>query len=257
MWHRSMRPRARRCRASRSRPATSWCSTSPAAAEPRRTTHRLTVRLVAQQRRFSSSIRPASANEYENFGLDANYTLIEIATGKQVAVPAPPTTRVTYNVPGLQQRFTKARARARRRDPRRQADRRADPDRGSPPTSSPARERGAASRACIAACHDMVALKTSRSKPSWRGPIRRARSCWCSARCRAGARACARRSSARASTTRAIPFALVRLDGDESVGRSHAPPRRGADGSAVRRPPRDLAAGRRTNNVVPAVETPA
>jgi LPS-assembly lipoprotein len=71
-------------------------------------THKLVVRL-----RNSTAILivdPTSQrNEYENFGLEANYTLAEIATNKPVMTGLA-STRVTYTVPGLQQRFTKARA---------------------------------------------------------------------------------------------------------------------------------------------------
>ena len=71
-------------------------------------THKLIVRL-----RPSTAILivdPTSQrNEYENFGLEANYTLVEIVSNKQV-VTGFATTRVTYTVPGLQQRFAKTRA---------------------------------------------------------------------------------------------------------------------------------------------------
>jgi LPS-assembly lipoprotein len=71
-------------------------------------THRLTIRLSPSTAILI--VDPTSQrNEYENFGLNANYTLVEIATGKPV-VTGFATTRVTYTVPGLQQRFTKARA---------------------------------------------------------------------------------------------------------------------------------------------------
>jgi LPS-assembly lipoprotein len=71
-------------------------------------THRLVIRL--QPTTAILIVDPTSQrNEYENFGLNANYTLVEIPTGKPV-VTGFATTRVTYTVPGLQQRFTKARA---------------------------------------------------------------------------------------------------------------------------------------------------
>jgi LPS-assembly lipoprotein len=71
-------------------------------------THKLVVRL--QPTTAILIVDPTSQrNEYENFGLNASYTLVEIPTGKPV-VNGFATTRVTYTVPGLQQRFTKLRA---------------------------------------------------------------------------------------------------------------------------------------------------
>ena len=71
-------------------------------------THKLVVRL--QPTTAILIVDPTSQrNEYENFGLNANYTMVEIATGRPV-VTGFATTRVTYTVPGLQQRFTKLRA---------------------------------------------------------------------------------------------------------------------------------------------------
>jgi LPS-assembly lipoprotein len=70
-------------------------------------THKLTVRLVPSKSALildSQTLRP----EIENFGLDANYTLTEIVSGK-TAVTGSAVTRVTYNVPGQQQRFAKDR----------------------------------------------------------------------------------------------------------------------------------------------------
>jgi LPS-assembly lipoprotein len=45
----------------------------------------------------------------ENYGIDATYGLIEIATGKQVLTGST-FARVTYDIPGQQQRFARARA---------------------------------------------------------------------------------------------------------------------------------------------------
>jgi LPS-assembly lipoprotein len=45
----------------------------------------------------------------ENYGIDATYGLIEIATGKQVLVGST-FSRVTYDIPGQLQRFARARA---------------------------------------------------------------------------------------------------------------------------------------------------
>jgi LPS-assembly lipoprotein len=71
-------------------------------------THRLIVRLAPSTAILI--VDPTSQrNEYENFGLNANYTLVEIASNKPV-VNGFATTRVTYTVPGQQQRFVKRRA---------------------------------------------------------------------------------------------------------------------------------------------------
>lgn len=45
----------------------------------------------------------------ENYGIDANYALIEIATGKQI-MSGNTFSRVTYDIPGQMQRFARARA---------------------------------------------------------------------------------------------------------------------------------------------------
>src|SRR3954469_2210488 len=45
----------------------------------------------------------------ENYGIDATYGLIEIATGKQVLTGST-FSRVTYDIPGQQQRFARSRA---------------------------------------------------------------------------------------------------------------------------------------------------
>lgn len=45
----------------------------------------------------------------ENYGIDATYGLIEIATGKQVLTGST-FARVTYDIPGQQQRFARTRA---------------------------------------------------------------------------------------------------------------------------------------------------
>src|SRR5262245_48118739 len=71
-------------------------------------THKLVIRLAPSTAILI--VDPTSQrNEYENFGLNASFTMVENATGT-VVVTGGVTTRVTYTVPGLQQRFTKARA---------------------------------------------------------------------------------------------------------------------------------------------------
>lgn len=70
-------------------------------------THKLNIRLVAK---INSVILDVTTGrpEYENFGLDAQYTLTEIATGKSVMTGSA-IARVTYDIPGQQQRFARAR----------------------------------------------------------------------------------------------------------------------------------------------------
>jgi LPS-assembly lipoprotein len=66
-------------------------------------THRLTIRLIPS----SSGIiidRTTGRQEFVNLGLDANYSLIEIATKKPL-LTANAVARVTYDIPGQEQRF--------------------------------------------------------------------------------------------------------------------------------------------------------
>jgi LPS-assembly lipoprotein len=71
-------------------------------------THRLILRLSSS--RTSLIIDPATAlPTSENYGLDVNYGLIEIATGKQVLTGST-FSRITYDIPGGLQRFARARA---------------------------------------------------------------------------------------------------------------------------------------------------
>jgi LPS-assembly lipoprotein len=76
--------------------------------DPAPPTHRLTIRLV----RTGATIvlDPITLRtEFDNFGLDAYFTLTEVASGKNV-VTGSTVTRVTYNAPGQEQRFARARA---------------------------------------------------------------------------------------------------------------------------------------------------
>jgi len=72
-------------------------------------THKLTIRLIPSSSTIildPVTLRP----EFDNFSLDAYFTMIEIATGRTV-MNGNATSRVTYNVPGQEQRFAKARGR--------------------------------------------------------------------------------------------------------------------------------------------------
>jgi LPS-assembly lipoprotein len=66
-------------------------------------THRLDVKLTATQLQVIVDINTARP-DIENYGIDAIYTLTELATGKTV-VRGQTFSRVSYNIPGQQQRF--------------------------------------------------------------------------------------------------------------------------------------------------------
>ena len=71
-------------------------------------THRLTINLSST--RLSVVVDVTTARpELENFGLNAVYTLTEIASGKTVVTDST-FSRVSYDIPGQQQRFAKQRA---------------------------------------------------------------------------------------------------------------------------------------------------
>jgi LPS-assembly lipoprotein len=70
-------------------------------------THRLNLKLSAT--RLSVIVDLTSARpDLENYGIDASYTLTELATGKTV-VEGRAVARVSYDIPGSQQRFARAR----------------------------------------------------------------------------------------------------------------------------------------------------
>lgn len=71
-------------------------------------THRLVLKLSTG--RTSLIVDPLTAlPTSENYGIDATYGLIEVATGKQVLTGST-FARVTYDIPGGLQRFARARA---------------------------------------------------------------------------------------------------------------------------------------------------
>jgi LPS-assembly lipoprotein len=70
-------------------------------------THRLKMTLNAN--RLSVIVDLTSARpDLENYGIDATYTLVEIASGKTV-FEGRAVARVSYDIPGSQQRFARAR----------------------------------------------------------------------------------------------------------------------------------------------------
>jgi len=70
-------------------------------------THELTVRLTSQNAKVIVDVFSARP-EVENFGLDASYRLVEIATGRTVATGTT-FARVSYDTPGQVQRFARQR----------------------------------------------------------------------------------------------------------------------------------------------------
>jgi LPS-assembly lipoprotein len=71
-------------------------------------THRLVIRFNST--RSSLMIDPLTAlPSSENYGIDAQYNLIEIATNKSV-MTGTTFSRVTYDIPGYLQRFARSRA---------------------------------------------------------------------------------------------------------------------------------------------------
>ena len=65
--------------------------------------YKLDIRLTSNQKQVIVDITTARP-EIQNYGIDATYTLTDIATGKKV-VTGQTFSRVSYNIPGQQQRF--------------------------------------------------------------------------------------------------------------------------------------------------------
>lgn len=70
-------------------------------------THRLTIRLSSSNSQVIVDINTGRTS-VQNLGIDASYTLIDLSTGKTV-ISGQTFSRVTYNIPGEQQRFASAR----------------------------------------------------------------------------------------------------------------------------------------------------
>ncbi|MEX0751872.1 MAG: LPS assembly lipoprotein LptE [Xanthobacteraceae bacterium] len=70
-------------------------------------THQLNIRLTSQRRKVIVDLTSARP-DLENYGLDASYSLIELATGKTV-VTGTTFARVSYDIPGQVQRFARIR----------------------------------------------------------------------------------------------------------------------------------------------------
>jgi LPS-assembly lipoprotein len=74
---------------------------------PASATHRLKIRLASTSTQVIADVSTARPDVL-NYGIDATYTLTDIATGK-VVVSGQTFSRVSYNVPGQEQRFAGAR----------------------------------------------------------------------------------------------------------------------------------------------------
>lgn len=70
-------------------------------------THRLDIRLSSTQLQVIVDVHTARP-DVQNFGIDATYNLIDLASGRPV-VTGKTFSRVSYNIPGQQQRFASAR----------------------------------------------------------------------------------------------------------------------------------------------------
>ena len=75
-----------------------------AAASP---THKLVIKLTSTQLQVIVDINTARP-DIQNYGIDATYQLIDLSTGKTV-VTGETFSRVSYNIPGQEQRFAGAR----------------------------------------------------------------------------------------------------------------------------------------------------
>lgn len=79
-----------------------------AGAAPEPPTHRLSIRIVSQRTSVIVDINTARP-DVENYGLIADYSLMDLRTG-QVVLNSQATSRVSYDIPGQEQRFARQRA---------------------------------------------------------------------------------------------------------------------------------------------------
>jgi LPS-assembly lipoprotein len=79
-----------------------------AGAAPETPTHRLNIRIVSQRTSVIVDINTARP-DVENYGLIADYNLMDLRTG-QVVLNSQASARVSYDIPGQEQRFARQRA---------------------------------------------------------------------------------------------------------------------------------------------------
>jgi len=70
-------------------------------------THRLDIRILATQQQIIVDIN-SGRPDIQNYGINAYYTLTDLATGKPV-ISGQTFSRVSYNIPGQEQRFAGSR----------------------------------------------------------------------------------------------------------------------------------------------------
>ena len=230
---RSKRRRAPTRRGWQSKSATRCCSISPAAV-PAPPTHRLKISMYSTRASIIVDIN-TSRPDIENYGINATYSLTEIATGK-VVVTGQTFSRVSYDIPGQQQRFARLRGLRDAEDPRGEGNCRQYPRARLASYFVAGNERRIPSA-------DGRAARLPRSTISSRDPIRRDRSCWSSARMLAWCANAPRHSSADRST---IPTILFRSPPRwrRSLRRAHTPGRGSQHHPAVRGTPGRLGQSR-------------
>lgn len=76
-------------------------------AEPAVPTHQLKIALSGSRQQVISDINTARP-DVENYAIDATYTLVELAT-KRTVITGRTFSRVSYDIPGQQQRFARVR----------------------------------------------------------------------------------------------------------------------------------------------------
>ena len=76
--------------------------------EPNTTAYRLFINIGSTNLQIIADVTTGRADQ-QNYGIDASYRLVEIGTGKQV-VTGTTFSRVSYDMPGQQQRFAGNRA---------------------------------------------------------------------------------------------------------------------------------------------------
>ena len=209
-------------------------------------THRLDIQLTATNQQVIVDITTARP-DVQNYGINATYTLTEIATGKTV-VTGQTFARVSYDIPGQQQRF--AGERGLRDAENRAAKVIADNIRVA---ARVVFRRGDVSARVQRSVLDTVTMTASKppksiaSSPARSGPADRA---GLRTRCRAGARA-RRRADPRLGR-RSERSVRARAHRGRRAGRqSVAAGRGGAHRAAVRRPPRRAGEGRLAPNIAP------
>ena len=70
-------------------------------------THRLNIQLSSSRQQLIVDIQTARP-DVENYGINATYTLVDLATGR-VVVTGQTFSRVSFDIPGQEQRFARAR----------------------------------------------------------------------------------------------------------------------------------------------------